>query len=72
MTQQMSRITVAVDKHLIEEARLALCVSTKREAIELALRAAVKTRRRSEALSRTARLNLELDQEALPELRRQS
>ena len=72
MTQQMNRITVAVDKHLIEEARPAVCASTKREAIELALREAVKPRRRNEALSRADRLDLELNQEALAKLPRQS
>ena len=62
MTQQMNRITVAVDKHLIEEARPAVCASTKREAIELALREAVKPRRRNEALSRADWMDLELNQ----------
>lgn len=67
----MDRITVTIDQQLIEEARQALSTSTKRETIELALREAVKASRRAEALSRAGRLDLELDQEGLAELRRQ-
>lgn len=66
----MDRITVTIDQRLIEEARQALCTSTKRETIELALREAVNASRRAEALSRAGRLDLELDQEGLAELRR--
>lgn len=66
----MDRITVTIDQQLIEEARQALCTSTKRETIERALREAVKASRRAEALSRAGRLDLELDQEGLAELRR--
>ena len=66
----MDRITVTIDQQLIEEARQALCTSTKRETIEMALREAVKASRRAEALSRAGRLDLELDQEGLAELRR--
>ena len=66
----MDRITVTIDQQLIEEARQALCTSTKRETIELALREAVKASRRAEALSRAGRLDLELDQKGLAELRR--
>ena len=67
----MDRITVTIDQQLIEEARQALCTSTKRETIELALREAVKASRRAEALSRAGRLDLELDQEGVTDLRRQ-
>ncbi len=67
----MNRITVTIDNQLIEEARQALCASTKRETIELALQEAVKAWRRNAALSRAGRLDLELDQEALAQLRRQ-
>lgn len=66
----MDRITVTIDQQLIEEARQALGTSTKRETIEMALREAVKASRRAEALSRAGRLDLELDQEGLAELRR--
>ena len=66
----MDRITVTIDQQLIEEARQALCTSTKRETIEMALREAVKASRRADALSRAGRLDLELDQEGLAELRR--
>ena len=66
----MDRITVTIDQQLIEEARHALCTSTKRETIEMALREAVKASRRADALSRAGRLDLELDQEGLAELRR--
>ena len=71
MMELMDRITVTIDQQLIEEARQALCTSTKRETIELALREAVKASRRAAALSRAGRLDLELDQEGLAELRRQ-
>ena len=71
MRELMDRITVTIDQQLIEEARQALCTSTKRETIELALREAVKASRRAAALSRAGRLDLELDQEGLAELRRQ-
>lgn len=66
----MDRITVTIDQQLIEEARQALCTSTKRETVEMALREAVKASRRADALSRAGRLDLELDQEGLAELRR--
>ena len=71
MREAMDRITVTIDQQLIEEARQALCTSTKRETIELVLREAVKASRRAAALSRAGRLDLELDQEGLAELRRQ-
>ena len=61
----MNRITVTIDNQLIEEARQALCASTKRETIELDLQEAVKAWRRNAALSHAGRLDLELDQEAL-------
>ena len=67
----MDRVTVTIDQQLIEEARQALRTSTKRETIELAPREAVKASRRAAALSRAGRLDLELDQDGLAELRRQ-
>ena len=66
----MDRITVTIDQQLIEDARQALCTSTKRETIELALREAVMASRRAAALSRAGQLDLELDQKGLAELRR--
>ena len=66
----MDRVTVTIDRQLIKEARQALRTSTKRGTIELALREAVKASRRAAALSRAGRLDLELDQDGLAELRR--
>ena len=68
----MGRITVTIDPQLIEDAQVLLGTSTKRQTIEQALLEIVQMKKRENALRRRGQLDLNLDQEGLSELRRQS
>jgi Arc/MetJ family transcription regulator len=63
----MSRLTVTVDEALLEEAKEALGVDTRAEAIRTALEEAVRRRRLANALAHKGQLALRGD---LAELRR--
>jgi metal-responsive CopG/Arc/MetJ family transcriptional regulator len=63
----MSRLTVTIDEALLEEAKEALGVETRAEAIRTALEEAVRRRRLANALAHKGQLALRGD---LAELRR--
>lgn len=65
----MSRMTVTVDEGLIEEARNALGVATKSEAIQRALEEVLRRRKRERALENAGRVELDVDPERLRRLR---
>lgn len=54
------RTTLDIDRDLLEEAVRTLGASSKREAIEMALAEAVRTRRRGELLAALGTFDLEL------------
>jgi len=65
----MTRMTVTLDSGLLEQARQALGVPTKIEAIRIALTEVVRKRQLADALDHRGQIDLELDQEALQKLR---
>lgn len=65
----MSRMSVTVDDDLVDQAREALGVATRSEAIRLALQEAVRRRRLAEALKHRGTITLEADQAELARLR---
>jgi len=65
----MKRMTVTLDPILLEQARKALGVSTKSEAIRIALTEVVRKKQLGEALGHRGKIALELDQELLQALR---
>lgn len=65
----MARMTVALDEHLLEEARRLSGAKTKREAIEIALRQLVRRLRRREIATHAGAIELDLTQEELQTLR---
>lgn len=65
----MSRMTVTVDEELIEQARQAMGVATKSEAIRTALEESLRRRRLQDALEQAGKIDLDLDQERLRRLR---
>ena len=65
----MSRMTVTVDEGLIEEARHALGVATKSEAIRRALEEVLRRRKLERALENAGRVELDVDPERLRRLR---
>ncbi len=66
----MSRMTITVDPELLEQAKVALEAPTKAETIRIALSEVVRRRRLRAALTHRGRIQLDLDQEALQQLRR--
>ena len=65
----MKRMTVTLDPILLEQARKALGVSTKSEAIRIALTEVVRKKHLGETLGHRGQIALELDQETLQGLR---
>jgi Arc/MetJ family transcription regulator len=65
----MTRMTVTLDSTLLEQAREALGVPTKSEAIRIALTEVVRKKQLAAALDHRGRIELELDQESLQSLR---
>ncbi len=68
----MARMTVTVDEKLVDEAKAILGVSTKAEAIRLALQEVLRRKRLAEALTHRGAVELELDQDALDALRQEA
>jgi Arc/MetJ family transcription regulator len=62
-------MTVTVDEELIEQARQAMGVATKSEAIRTALEESLRRRRLQDALEQAGKIDLDLDQERLRRLR---
>ena len=67
----MSRMTVTVDDELIEEAKKALGVTTRADAIRLALREVSRRQRLEAALEHRGKIDLKTDQKVLRRLREQ-
>ena len=65
----MGRMTITIDEALVDEAREALGVATKSEAIRYALRDLVRRKRLEIVLSHQGKVELDLDQEKLARLR---
>lgn len=65
----MVRMTVALDEHLLEEARRLSGAKTKREALEIALRQLVSRLRRQEIIAHAGAIELSVTQEELKKLR---
>jgi Arc/MetJ family transcription regulator len=65
----MKRMTLTLDPILLEQARKALGVSTKSEAIRIALTEVVRKKQLGQALGHRGQIALELDQETLQKLR---
>jgi Arc/MetJ family transcription regulator len=62
-------MTVTLDPTVLEQAREALGVLTKSEAIRIALKEIVRKRQLAEALDHRGQIDLELDQKGLEKLR---
>ena len=68
----MSRMTITVDPDLLDQAQKALKATTKAETIRIALTEIVRRQRLATALKHRGRSELDLDQETLQQLRRDS
>lgn len=65
----MARMTITVDERLVTEVKKTLGVSTKAEAIRVALQEVLRRKRLAEALEHRGGVELALDQETLEQLR---
>ena len=65
----MARMTITVDERLVTEVKKTLGVSTKAEAIRVALEEVLRRKRLAEALEHRGGVKLALDQETLEQLR---
>lgn len=63
------RMSVTLDKRLLEEAQSILCKKTKREVIEEALRELVRKKRREEAIEHAGKIDMDIDLEELMKMR---
>ncbi len=63
------RMTVTLDEKLLKEVMQAFGTKTKREAIEKGLQEALRSLRRKKALDHCGRLELDIDQTRLENLR---
>lgn len=65
----MTRMTITIDKTLVEETRKALKARTKAETIRRALEETLRRRKLQQVLEHAGRVDLDLDQERLRRLR---
>ena len=63
------RMTVTLDKELLEEARSFLGKRTKKEVIEEALKELVRRKRREEAIKHAGKIEMDIDLEELLKMR---
>ncbi len=63
------RMSVTLDKELLEEARLLLGKKTKKEIIEEALKELVRKKRREDAVKHAGKIDLDIDIEELKKMR---
>jgi metal-responsive CopG/Arc/MetJ family transcriptional regulator len=63
------RMSVTLDKELLDEAQSILCKKTKREVIEEALRELVRKKRREEAIEHAGKIDMDIDLEELLKMR---
>ena len=68
----MGRMTITVDPDLLNQAKEALEAPTKAETIRIALTEVVRKQQLAAALKHRGRIELDLDQETLRQLRRDS
>ena len=68
----MTRMTITVDPELLNQAQRALDAPTKTETIRIALAEIVRKQQLEAALHHRGRIELDLDQEKLAEMRRDS
>ena len=66
------RMSVTLDDELLEEVMSAFGVTVKREAIEIALKEALRSKRRTEALRHRGGIELDIDLKGLERLRAES
>lgn len=65
------RMSVTLDKKLLDEAQSILCKKTKREVIEEALRELVRKKRRDEAIEHAGKIDMDIDLEELMRMRKE-
>ncbi len=68
----MGRMTITVDNDLLDQAKQALEAPTKAETIRIALTEVVRKQQLATALKHRGKIELDLDQETLQRLRRDS
>jgi len=66
------RMSITIDESLVKEAMRVFGTSVKREAIEKALREAIRSVRRRKALEHCGSIDLGFDQQDLENLRKQT
>jgi Arc/MetJ family transcription regulator len=66
----MSRLTLSLDRDLLDEAQRALGAATKSETIRIALREVLRKKQLAAVLEHQGAIELDLDQESLQQLRR--
>ncbi len=63
------RLSVTLDKGLLEEAQSILADKTKREVIEVALKELIRKKRREEAIEHAGKINMDMDLKELLKIR---
>ena len=63
------RLSVTLDKELLEEAQSILGDKTKREVIEVALKELIRKKRREEAIEHAGKIDMEMDLKELLKIR---
>lgn len=63
------RLSVTLDKELLEEAQSILVDKTKREVIEVALKELIRKKRREEAIEHAGKIDMDMDLKELLKIR---
>jgi metal-responsive CopG/Arc/MetJ family transcriptional regulator len=63
------RLSVTLDKGLLEEAQSILVDKTKREVIEVALKELIRKKRREEAIEHAGKIDMDMDLKELLKIR---
>ncbi len=63
------RLSVTLDKELLEEAQAILADKTKREVIEVALKEFIRKKRREEAIEHAGKIDMDMDLKELLKIR---
>lgn len=63
------RLSVTLDKGLLEEAQSILADKTKREVIEVALKELIRKKRREEAIEHAGKIDMDMDLKELLKIR---
>ena len=67
----MTRMTVTLDETILNEAKSLLHTHTKRETIEIALLEVIKQKKRESAIKHCGKIEIELTQQELEDIREQ-